>query len=79
VSETNNSFSEDFLKRRLAANRPDADLTVVDKNRSEVQYTKVYEGVTFTINRGHAYKDHATGRPQTRASAVHRTAWKTRS
>ena len=66
MSESSNAFSEDFLRRRLAANRPDSDLTVVDKNRSEVQYTKVYEGVTFTINRGHAYKDHATG-PTTNA------------
>ena len=66
MSQSSNVFNENFIRRRLAANQPDPGLTVIDKNRSEVQYTKVYENVTFTINRGHAYRDHATG-PTTNA------------
>lgn len=66
MSEKLNVFNEDFLKTRLNKNKADNDLKVVDVNRSEVQVTKTVENVKFIINRGHAYKDHATG-PATNA------------
>lgn len=51
-----------FLAHRQADN-PDlrAHSNVVDPNRAEPQYDRVVNGVTFRINRGHAFRDHATG------------------
>ena len=56
-----NRFNERFLRRRLAENPQDNSMWVVDKSRAEKQYSKVYKGVLFVINRDHAYRDHATG------------------
>jgi hypothetical protein len=66
MSETTNQFNDAFLQRRLADNPKGEGFTKKPGGHSEEQFVKVYEGITFTISRGHAYKDHATG-PATNA------------
>ena len=61
MSEHSNRFNDRFLRRRLAENQPDPGFEVKDANRAELQYTKMYKGVIFVINRDHAFRDHATG------------------
>jgi hypothetical protein len=53
---------ENFFRERVAQNTGHLNaFNVVDAQRPQPQYNTSRDGRAFTINRGHAYLDHATG------------------